>query len=153
MIRVLRDRIAGGDGRASARALIRRALGPVTLTDDDKPKIIGGPELSISHAGEYVLIALADRAVGIDVEPIDHRRDVDAICAEALGEDCAFVLAQLPRERRPARFTSWWVRVEALCKATGAGLMFPVEIGVAGYSVRDVAMPAGYRAAVAWSHT
>lgn len=151
MIRVLRDRFTG-DGRRAARALIRRALGPVVLTDDDKPKIVGGPELSISHAGDCVVIALADRPVGIDVEPVDHRRDVDAICAAALGDDYALLLSMLPPERRPDRFTSWWVRAEALCKATGAGLMFPVETSVPGYSIRDVAMPAGYRAAIAWSN-
>ena len=155
MIRVVRGRISqlGRDGRAAARALLRRVLGPVALTDDDKPRIVGGPELSIAHAGDYAVIAIADRPVGVDVEPIDHRRDVEAICAEALGDDFALVLGMLPRERRPDRFTSWWVRAEALCKATGAGLMFPVETSVPGYAVRDVAMPAGYRAAIAWRNS
>jgi hypothetical protein len=43
------------------------------------------------------------------------------------------------------------VRIEAMCKATGVGLMFPVDDAVPpGLVVRDIAMPAGYRAAVAF---
>ena len=151
---------AGSPELAAGRTLLRRVLGrwlardprPIALTDEDKPRLVGGgPGFSVAHAGAYALVAIAEgRSVGVDVEPIDHRRDVGAIALHALGEDQAFELSRLPAERRAGRFTSWWVRIEALCKATGVGLMFPVDTAATGFAIRDVAMPAGYCAAVAF---
>ena len=102
-----------------------------------------------------MLVAIArDRHVGVDLEPISHHRDVTAITEAALGPDAALTLEHTAAEHRVARFSCWWVRIEALCKATGAGLTFPVDTALPpGFTVRDIAMPAGYRAAVVFDGT
>jgi 4'-phosphopantetheinyl transferase len=154
------ERRAHSRSFVAGRTLLRRVLGkcldrdprPIRFIEDDKPRLAYGDlGFNVAHGGEYVLVAVArDRNIGVDVEPVDHRRAVGTIAEIAIGADAAFELEHLPAERRAARFTSWWVRIEALCKATGAGLMFPVETEAPGFSVRDVAMPAGYHAAVAF---
>ena len=150
----------------AGRTLLRRVLagwlhvdpGPIRITHepDVKPRLDRAHtdlDFSVAHAGDVVLVAVArGRRIGVDVEPISSRRHVTAIAEAALGPDAAYELRLLPAERRAARFTCWWVRIEAVCKATGAGLMFPVDDTIPpGFTVRDVAMPVGYRAAVAWS--
>lgn len=108
-------------------------------------------DFNVSHAGELVLVAVArGRRVGVDVEEVSHRRDVIAIADGALGPDAALELRRIATEHRAARFTCWWVRIEALCKATGAGLTVPVAPPPPGFAVRDIAVHAGYRAAVAF---
>ncbi len=145
-------------GRSLLRRLLARWLDrdprPIEIVggEDDKPRLAHGEiGFNVAHAGDFVLVALArSREVGVDVEAIDPRRAVTTIAEAALGPDAAFELEHLPADRRAARFTSWWVRVEALCKATGIGLIFPVDTAAAGFAIRDVAMPPGYHAAVAF---
>jgi 4'-phosphopantetheinyl transferase len=150
----------------AGRTLLRQLLGrwlerdprPIRITDDPdaKPRLDRDDadlDFNVAHAGDFVLVAVArGRAIGVDVEHVSRRRRVTAIAEAALGPDAAYELRMLPLARRAARFTCWWVRIEAVCKATGAGLTFPVDDSIPpGFTVRDVAMPAGYRAAVAWS--
>ncbi len=149
-------------GRSLARRLLGRWLDrdPGTLAfdhePDGKPRLdgggAGGLDFSVAHGGPHVLVALArGRQVGVDVEPIAPGRAFAAITAAALGDQAAAALRRTPRDRRAARFTGWWVRLEAVAKATGAGLTFPVTTAIpAGFAVRAVAMPAGHRAAVAF---
>jgi 4'-phosphopantetheinyl transferase len=116
------------------------------------------PSFSLAHSGDMVLIAVAGRPVGVDVE------------ADAAGCVCSLALALHPadaarvadlgeRERHEAIITCW-VRAEAVLKATGQGVGhglagFPVGTGQAtgpsvnGCTMREVPAPPGYRAAVA----
>jgi 4'-phosphopantetheinyl transferase len=55
-----------------------------------------GPHVSVAHGGALTVVAVAARAVGIDVEPL------------AVGSDVAELTT--------------WVRTEAVLKATGLGL-------------------------------
>lgn len=160
------DGLAAAAARAfvTGRSLLRRLLGrwlerdprPIQLVEepDEKPRLAwdGGIGFNVAHGGDHVLVALArGRNIGVDVEPISSRRAVTAIAEAALGPDAVEELHRLPLDRRAARFTCWWVRIEALCKATGAGLTFPVDTTIPpGFAVRDIAMPVHYRAAVAF---
>lgn len=123
------------------------ACGPPPVQSSRSTRV----DFNVSHAGELVLVAVArGRRVGVDVEQVSHRRDVLAIADGALGPDAALELRRIAIEHRAARFTCWWVRIEALCKATGAGLTVPVAPPPPGFAVRDIAVHAGYRAAVAF---
>jgi 4'-phosphopantetheinyl transferase len=147
-------------GRSLARRLLARFLlvdpRPIRIVDepDEKPRLDGCSELdfNVAHAGGLVVAAVArGRRVGVDVEPVSPRRPIEAIAEEAFGPEAADELRWLPAYRRADRFTCWWVRAEALCKATGDGLHFPIDDAYpAGFAVRDLVMPAGYRAAVAF---
>ena len=148
-------------GRTLLRHLLARWLDrdprPIELCEepDEKPRLAADRDLdfNVAHGGELVLVAIArGRRIGVDVEPITSRRPFGEIAGAALGPEAAELLALLPPEHRAARFTSWWVRIEAVCKATGAGLVFPIDdIIPPGFAVRDLAVAAGYRAAVAFS--
>lgn len=90
-----------------------------------KPEVVGGPQISVSHAGDLVVLAsCADRPVGVDVEPV--------------GADPGPGVAELvlaPSERRygvgPDELMRSWVRKEAVLKAVGVGLsVAPTEVVV-----------------------
>jgi 4'-phosphopantetheinyl transferase len=79
-----------------------------------------GVELSVTHSGELVGVAVGDRPVGIDVEKVDQGIDVDGVARVSLSDA---ELAALPQDDGRARaFTTYWTHKEAVVKATGDGL-------------------------------
>lgn len=89
-----------------------------------KPRLNGaGPRFSISHSGDRVAVALtAGARVGVDVEKLVRRSDVDGLARAVLApEELRAHAALAPADRRAALLTLW-VRKEALLKATGQGL-------------------------------
>ncbi len=94
-----------------------------------RPRLLtgAGPAFSVSHSGDVVGVAFADApAVGLDVEQVNPAR------AEGLA---ASVLSPAEREEfdrsdpaeRGSAFFRYWVRKEALLKATGEGLRVPLR--------------------------
>ena len=131
------DRARFATGRSLSRLILSRSLGCAAgeLTFDvccracggphGKPRaLLGGEEVrlhtSISHAGEWVLVAIATRPVGIDVE-----------LRSAVGFDGFDAVALTAAERRSLRRrpSSWsrreqsradaWAQKEALLKLHG----------------------------------
>jgi 4'-phosphopantetheinyl transferase len=78
-----------------------------------------GPDVSVAHAGGVVVAAVADGAVGIDVEPLDQ---------ELRPELVDVVLSAAEQARWPGPGPSaddvlrCWVRKEAVLKSVGLGL-------------------------------
>jgi 4'-phosphopantetheinyl transferase len=126
--------------------------------------------VSVSHSGTWVLVAAGRApAIGVDVEVIDPRIDHLGLARVALHDNERAVLAAVPPVDRAATFTSYWVRKEAVVKATGDGLRVllsglwvspPFETAVVNawqgrehlldqLHLRDVVIDAGHRAAVA----
>jgi 4'-phosphopantetheinyl transferase len=117
-------------------AMTRLALGPllglppaeVPLTracrDCGKPHgppvVAGGPQLSVSHSGDRVALAMsAGGPVGIDVEESSRQLDSGIerhvlAPAESAGENGGDIF-------------TYWTRKEALVKATGDGLRAPMN--------------------------
>ncbi|MFE6979197.1 4'-phosphopantetheinyl transferase family protein [Streptomyces sp. NPDC057682] len=103
-----------------------------------KPEAVGaaaGWELSISHSGEVVAVAVVrGRAVGVDVEefpgPSDRARGpapgglagVPAEFELVLTDEERTVVAALPPRDRARACLTYWTRKEAVLKATGEGL-------------------------------
>ena len=86
-----------------------------------KPSVVDAPELelSLSHSGGWVVVALAQGApVGVDVERLRPLADLDALAARVLS----------PAEHAPseAGLLRTWTRKEALLKASGDGLAVPM---------------------------
>lgn len=128
-----------------------------------RPRVEGAAvEFSLSHTPGQVLVAVADVAVGVDVErhPEDpvalagllHPRETEEIQAAASGT--------LDGGRASVRFTRAWSRTEAYLKGIGIGLGRDPHLDYLGtddapgraigrWSVRDVLVPEGYGAAVA----
>ena len=96
-------------------------------------------EFSVSHAGERVVVALTRGGpVGVDVESLHRRADVDTLAPH--------VLSQAERDARggddadATRFLRYWTRKEAVLKATGDGLNAPMT----ELTVSDPDQPAGW---------
>ncbi|WP_420160248.1 4'-phosphopantetheinyl transferase family protein [Nocardiopsis sp. CNT-189] len=91
-----------------------------------KPRPAGpaaGLELSISHSGDRVAVALTRGApVGVDVEEVSERRDVEGLAEMVLAPAERTALAALPAERAALAFHDYWARKEALLKASGEGI-------------------------------
>ena len=125
------------DARRSlaAELLMRRAaalwlsLRPDRLSFDHNP--YGRPYLAnvrhfkfnVSHSGDYVVIAVSRRTVGVDIERIgrcDHAL-ADRFFSPAEGR----YLRSLPDSERERAFTMLWTLKECYTKAEGKGLLIP----------------------------
>ena len=169
-------------GRALAKRLLGHLLGihPASLRFHEnafgKPQIVDaqnvrGLRFNISHSGEFVLVALAlGREVGVDVEQLDPRVELEQIAARMFCRGEQHDLMSLPPGERLRGFFCCWCRKEAIIKASGEGLsmaldQFDVSLRCAEpvvlvapaapaaeqnrWMVRDLDVGPGYAAAVA----
>jgi len=112
-------------GRALLRHALARYMGrdaaslTIRVTPDGKPECVDGPAVSVSHSGDLVVCAVAERgAVGIDVETGPRRAPVAAIADRYFTPAEAHWLSSDPERR----FRMLWVLKEAYLKALGVGL-------------------------------
>ncbi|MFI5693518.1 4'-phosphopantetheinyl transferase family protein [Kribbella sp. NPDC051586] len=109
-----------------------------------------GVELSVTHSGDLVGVAIADVPVGIDVEAVDPELDVDAAARVALSPNEVRDLSGYDGIAKAQAFTTYWTRKEAVLKATGEGLRGDLQAGVpAGIQVQELEVGADHRAALA----
>jgi 4'-phosphopantetheinyl transferase len=84
-------------------------------------------EMSVSHSGDRVAVAFCrGAAVGVDVERLDRGIDPAALSYHVLAETEAACVNGLAPSARAAAFITYWVRKEAILKATGVGLGAPL---------------------------
>jgi len=84
-----------------------------------KPVCEGGPAISISHAGAYVVACVADEGeIGIDLEFVDPGRHAPKVARRFFSAAEADWLATQPGDR----FFMLWVLKEAYVKALGCGI-------------------------------
>lgn len=123
------DRIRFSVGRQSLRLLIAKYLcvqpETIVLSGDknQKPAIVqpySDLHFNVSHSGGWVLIALAQKEVGIDIELVEE----DFLFQDILGEHfSAPERSFIADSADPAHaFYYLWTRKEALTKAWGTGL-------------------------------
>ena len=111
-----------------------------------------GVELSVTHAGDLVGVAVGDAPLGLDVEQVDPTIDVDGLARLSLSEQ---ERAALPRDdpgTRARAFTALWTRKEAVVKATGDGLRTDLRTITgppAGFHLMDLTVDRDYAAALA----
>jgi 4'-phosphopantetheinyl transferase len=85
-------------------------------------------QFNVSHSGDLVLIALTmERAVGIDVEKMRTKLDVERIAASYFSPLERLTLHSLPEDLRRDAFFDCWTRKEAYIKAVGDGLSLPLD--------------------------
>ncbi|MET9730685.1 4'-phosphopantetheinyl transferase superfamily protein [Streptomyces sp. NPDC006458] len=171
-LRRAEDRVRYGAAHVALRRLLGTRLGvepaevayfrqacPCCGAPHGRPAVLGvpgAPHFSLSHGGDWVLIAMAAHPVGVDVEPYPAAADVPGLTS---------VLH--PRERReiaegafaPAVFARIWARKEAYLKGLGTGLGRALdadylggtgaEPAPEGWSVHGLPVGDGHAAAVA----
>ncbi|MGZ0147447.1 4'-phosphopantetheinyl transferase family protein [Kribbella sp. WER1] len=108
-----------------------------------------GVELSVTHSGDLVGVAVADRPVGLDVERVDAGVDVDAIARVAFGADDVRALDRRTGIDKVRAFTEYWTRMEAAVKATGEGLRGELRRTPDEVQVVPLDVGADHRAALA----
>lgn len=104
----------------AASWLLRHALG---LEDEGrlqygprgKPLAVGCPPFSLSHSGDFALLAVGEAELGADIERVDPRR-IWALRRLSSPEEVAWA------GENPARWFQLWTWKEAVMKATGLGL-------------------------------
>jgi 4'-phosphopantetheinyl transferase len=109
-------------------------------------------DFSLSHADEVLMVAIARRRIGVDVERVRRIPDLDAVARVCFTADEQALLDASSQARRHERFFTMWTRKEAWAKATGLGLGATLPSTTpdlpAGWSGAALACPAGYRSAV-----
>lgn len=141
----LRQTLASLCGVPAADLVIR--TGP-----NGKPFLPDGPHFNLGHSGAVALFAVADFPVGIDVEAV---RPLEPGLADLVfTQSERAYLASLSRLERQAAFFRGWTRKEAVIKANGGSIadlraidILP-EVRLPGWQVIDLAVSAGYAAAV-----
>jgi 4'-phosphopantetheinyl transferase len=89
----------------------------------------GSPiRFNVSNSHEAALCAVAlDRELGVDIEHIRAPSDFDGLAARFFARSEVALLRSLPAERRLEAFFNCWTRKEAVLKAVGTGLAFPLD--------------------------
>jgi 4'-phosphopantetheinyl transferase len=84
--------------------------------EHQKPSV-KGLEFNISHTGDYILIAISPKAVGIDIEYLNREFDFKSILDITFSKrEIAFIG---DKNVDPTNFYVMWTRKEALLKASG----------------------------------
>jgi 4'-phosphopantetheinyl transferase len=159
---------------AAARRVVGEALGvgpgevrfgrhdcPRCGEPHGRPRIEGSDlELSLAHTPGLALVALADRAIGIDAEQCPEPDGLPGLVGVLHPDEAREVEQAGSPQEAVERFTRAWTRTEAYLKGLGIGLGREPQADylgtgteperfIDGWHVRDVAVPEGYAAAVA----
>jgi phosphopantetheinyl transferase len=160
-IQVWRIELGADNPRREARVALGRILA-AALGEPEPPALVPGengkPRLKVdpgrlsfnlSHSGGWALVALAGGGldVGVDVERIKERRDLDRLAARWLPEADALAVAAVPPSDQADVFYPAWTRHEARVKCNGVGLAG--EPPGPEVTAVQVEIDAGYAAAVA----
>jgi len=108
-----------------AGLLLRAAVGDAAKSigegENGKPFLHGGPCFNLSHSGEYVILGVSQKELGVDVERTDRRQD------ERIVRRCFQPAEQewLHAQAETFAFFRLWTAKESVMKATGLGFSMP----------------------------
>lgn len=136
--------------RLLGEALVRFALKKYwNLTSEDyridrgekgKPFIVGVENVffNISHSGDYVVCAVSDREIGIDIEKRAKAR-MEVAGRFFHGEEVA-QLKMLEEDKQDQLFFNYWSVKESFLKYIGTGLARPLNSFIVSFSGGDVSL-------------
>lgn len=116
-----------------ADGLLRRVLGAdwlsVSRTKRGKPFLPGREDLhfNLSHSGRWVVIAWADRPVGVDVETVLMNESKESLARRFFHEDEQSYLFSAHGQERAHRFFEIWTKKESYLKYLGTGIDRPLD--------------------------
>lgn len=106
-----------------------RQLPKITSSDFGKPYFLTEKNVhfNISHSGKWVVLAIANREVGIDIEQV--RQQPDSLLREALTKEEYYFVCNSGNRRES--FIKYWTIKESYTKRLGKGLsIHPGSIAV-----------------------
>ena len=136
--------------RLLGEALVRFALKKCwNLTSEDyridrgekgKPFIVGVENVffNISHSGDYVVCAVSDREIGIDIEKRAKAR-MEVAGRFFKGEEVA-QLKMLEEDKQDQLFFNYWSVKESFLKYIGTGLARPLNSFIVSFSGGGVSL-------------
>jgi len=88
-----------------------------------KPYLQYHPELkfNLSHSGDYAMVAVSDQPIGVDIEKISDRDELDLAKRFFSTAEYAWLIQQ-SADKQQAAFFQLWSRKESVIKLTGLGL-------------------------------
>jgi 4'-phosphopantetheinyl transferase len=87
-----------------------------------------GIYFNVSNSCDFALCAIALRCeLGVDIEHLREGRDHEGLAARFFAPQEVAKLRDLPDDRRTEAFFNCWTRKEAVLKAVGVGLAFPLD--------------------------
>ena len=130
----------------AARGILRRILGRYLQVPAEDIRFEYGPRgkpaldtgyhasnicFNVSHSADMALYAVCrDRTVGVDIEMVRPIDRLEKLAERFFSRNEVEALAQLKDEQRLMGFFNAWTRKEALLKAVGTGLSFPLNRAV-----------------------
>jgi len=105
---------------------------------------------NVSHSRDCILYAISRSApVGIDVEYCEKDIDCVSIAKQFFQQNEYVRLLELSEKDRVLEFYRCWTRKEAILKAMGTGLSFPLNSSEVGWHLQEINPASGYVATVA----
>jgi 4'-phosphopantetheinyl transferase len=151
---MLRDILASYTGGDPAKLVFGNDPCPACGRPSGRPVLAGGgPAFSLAHSADIIVAAVAGQPVGVDVEQLPARC-MCSLTGEMHASDAAAVAGLAEPERHDA-IIRWWVRVEALLKCSGTGIVHGMDhVTVlagepAGHGIAEFGAPPGFLGAVA----
>ncbi|PPD22533.1 MAG: phosphopantetheinyl transferase [Methylomonas sp.] len=83
---------------------------------------------NLSHSADWMVLAVGQRPLGIDLEVWDERHNLTTLAESVLAPEEKIYWHGLPAAERTPAFYRFWTRKESLVKAVGVG----IGVGVAG---------------------
>ncbi|MDR2546176.1 MAG: 4'-phosphopantetheinyl transferase superfamily protein [Lachnospiraceae bacterium] len=114
-------------GQAPWDLIIERAV-PRQKAEGLKPFFPDCPDIhfNISHSGDWVVCAISDFEVGIDVEELYERRISPALIKRVLTVSEQAHWQSLPEHEQVRAFYDLWTKKEAYVKCLGSGLTLDI---------------------------
>ncbi len=122
-----------------SRGMLRKLIGAYLAINPTEIKLYyntyGKPllidenlQFNLSHSKDYILIAFSyDSPVGIDIEYCKREIDLLSLANEICTDSEYKILSSLSGQEQCFAFYRCWTRKEAILKARGLGLSFPLK--------------------------
>jgi 4'-phosphopantetheinyl transferase len=130
------DAVPTRPGSVESRAILRSILrrygrdSRIEIGSNGKPFLVGVDDLSVnlSHSERWLVVAVGDGApIGVDCEAVRGFDDLRDVARLTLSEAELDLLNRADDISAIGIFYTLWTRKEALVKAIGVGLSFPLS--------------------------
>ena len=114
----IRDHCKKPESIAAATELLNMGVENLRYEENGKP-IADNCFVSISHSGDMVAVCTSEKPIGIDIEFIDEKRNLEKLSNRVF---CGKELETFKNSPTPEQFYKIWTQKEAYSKIDGQGV-------------------------------